>query len=276
MNYNEENNDDLENYNKKEKEPEGKIKKTKSKTVTKHKNKVIKKNKKSKPKIKVVYKYRDKKSGHGFLIFLLLVIIIGLAGVIVYLVYTNQNKEKEPTNNPVLKECIAKTTSSNFGGGLSQCSNSEFKLKLTDNDLSFDIINNNASYTIDNIYYKDKKVNVWNTGINKVKINDNFQIKNMDGIIYLLVKSTSKNDNLIVIDNGKVIYHENENITFDLSNKSYIKYTSLGLKDIDTCENYKSNNELDSELYTKGKLVYNGSITLEKIEVITAKDVCTK
>lgn len=261
-----------DNQNKKK---DKKTKKTKKRKVVKNKTK------KEKPKTKVVYKEKEKSS--GCLSFILVLIILGLLGVIGYLVYVNYYEPEENIENPQTqkdtteKMCEAKATKFSISSGLKKCSEyNQFKLTINGTNLSFDITRTtDQKYIINSIYYKNQKINV--NKIIGIKLDENFQLKEKDNIIYLLVQSDENHQFLTVIDNGNVIY-QNSGSEYKLSSDiTYTKYTELGIEDINTCEYYETNNLLDSEMWTRGELVYeNGNIIEKQNEVVTAKDVCKK
>lgn len=279
--------EELEEYEqeKQRKEKQNKAKKSSHKT-----KKIVKKSKNKKPKQKVVYKYRDNKKSHsGIWIFLLLLVIIVLIGVIGYLLYIQKN-ENETNLNPTIpsqkedKVCEAKASTLNIASGLNKCADStNFKLILAGNGLSFDITrtnDNNFPYLISTIYYNDQKVNLSGSVINGLKVTNDWQIKANGGIIYLKITQSKENgsDILVAFEDGKIIYSNKGNIDYNLSSAlTYTKYTDLGLKKIETCENYEADNNLEKEMWTKGTLEYeNGKITEIKKETIIAKDVCEK
>ncbi len=261
-----------------------KDKKSKPKKVKKTK-KVTKKAKTKRPKQKVVYKYRDKKSHSGIWLFLLILIIFALLAIIGYLIYVNYYMPEENSNNfsnksndQTEKICTSKASKYNISSGLAKCSNYDnFKLVIYATDLSFDIVrteDERLPYIIKNVYYKDSLINTPITGI---KVNENWKMKTADDIIYLLLeKGSSKGmQELIVLKEGEVIYNGG-NANYKLTNNvTYTKYTSLGLMEIDTCDNYQTNGTLESELWTEGKLIYeNETIREEDGEIVLAKDVC--
>ncbi len=275
--------DELEEYNEnleEDNEKNKKDKRHKKSKKTKRKKIVKNKTKKKRPKTKVVYKEKEK--GSGCLIFILILIILGLIAVIGYLVYVNYYKQEDTNNNTpkqpetTEKICEAKATKFNISSGLKKCSGqNNFKLIISGTDLSFDITRTNDNkYIINSIYYKNQKIN--GNKIIGIKLDENFQLKEKDNVMYLLVQN---NDNqvLTIIDNGKVIYQNSEGEYKLTSDITYKKYTNLGLEDINTCEYYETNNLLDSEMWSSGKLVYeNGAIIEKDDEVVTAKDVCKK
>ena len=247
--------------------------------------KTTKKSRGRRPKTKVVYKNNDNNTHSGFLSFLLFLIILVLLAVIAYLVYVNYyDKDKNSkqthsttTNNNTEEMCEANTTKYTLSSGLNKCSDStQFKLNVVGTDLTFDISrtsNAELPYMINTIYYNDEVVS--NTGITGLSLSDNWDIKTDGNVIYLLIINPDTNI-LTVIDIGQEIYNDNSNTEYKLSSDvTYTKYTSLGLNGIDTCENYEANNQLEEEMWTKGKLVYeNGIITEEDEETVTAGDVC--
>lgn len=269
-----------EDIEKKQKDTKKKTKNKKSKK-TKRKTKVKNKTKKEKPKTKVVYKEKEK--GSGCLLFILILIILGLLAVIGYLVYINYyEQESTPekdsnTNITTEKICEAKATKFSISSGLNKCSDkNNFKLKIIGTDLSFDVTRTNDNrFIINNVYYKNKQVNAGKL-IGK-KLDDKWQLKDKDNILYFLVQEDEDNQILTVIDNGEIIY-QNSEVEYNLnSGISYIKYTALGLQELNTCEYYETSNLLDSTMWTKGDLVYeNGQIIEKEDEVVTAKDVCKK
>ncbi len=282
-NYNDYENE-YEEYNKELDEKENrqnpkktKIKKTKTKKITKYKTK------KQKPKTKIVYK--DKKSSSGLLTFFLIMIILGLLAVIGYLVYINYYEKEELQNNNITNEqtvekiCEATASKYNISSGLKKCSNNkQFKLTIKNTNLLFDITRTtNNQYIINNIYYKENKINA--SKIIGVHITDQWELKEKDNIYYLLVQKEDSEDSqiLIAIKDGNVLYQGNDAVYNLTSDINYTKYTKLGLEEINTCEYYESNNLLESEMWAKGELVYeNGQIVEKQEETITANDVCKK
>lgn len=271
--------EDLEEIDNRKNKDNNKRNKTNKKTKRK---KVVKnKTKKQKPKTKVVYKEKEK--GSGCLLFILILIILGLLAVIGYLVYVNYYEPKENIENtPNQKEtneniCEAKATKFSISSGLKKCSDqNNFKLKIIGTDLSFDVTRTNDDrYMITNIYYKNQKISAGKI-IGK-KLDDKWQLKDKDNIIYLLVQEDNNNQILTVLDNSKIIY-QNSGVEYNLnSGISYTKYTTLGLEEVNTCEYYETNNLLDSTMWTKGDLVYeNGKIIEKENEIVTAKDICKK
>jgi len=263
-----------EKENKKEKQP-------KNKKSTKIKRKTVVKTKKEKPKTKIVYKEKEK--GSGCLSVILILIILGLLAVIAYLVYTNYYEKEDNTDNIQTKTeetekiCEAKATKFNISSGLKKCSDKEqFKLLITSTNLSFDMTRtSDKNYIINSIYYKDKKIET--NKIIGIQLKDDWQLKEKDNLIYLLVQKEDDTQIITVIDNGKIIY-QNSDAEYKLnSNVIYTKYTKLGLENVNTCEYYETNNLLDSEMWTSGELIYeNGVITEKESEVVTAKDICKK
>ncbi len=268
-----------ENDNKKDK------KNKKNKTKKSRKTKKSTKKSRGRDKKKVVYRNSDENTKSGCLSFLLFLIIIALLAVIAYLIYVNYYEEDNNSNasdtsnseSESSEMCEANTTKFTISSGLSKCSDStEFKLTVSGTSLSFDITrtgNEDTPYIINSVYYDD--VLVSNTGITGISVSDQWELKTDGDVIYLLIINPSSNI-LTIIDNGQVIYSDNSNTEYNLSNEvTYTKYTELGLMDIDTCENYEANNQLEAEMWTTGKLVYsNGTITAEDEEVINAADVC--
>ena len=278
--------DDYDEFDDEEDEEEENKKDKKSKSKKVHKTKkVTKKSRGRRPKKKVVYKNSDNNTHSGFFSFILFLIIVVLLGVIAYLIYVNyyekdesgESKAVTSDNNESKEMCEANTTKYTLSSGLNKCSDSaEFKLNVRGTDLSFDILrtsDDNLPYIINTIYYDGNPVS--NTLLTSTKVSNDWSIKTDGKVIYLLITNPESNI-LTVIDNGKVIYTDNSNTEYKLSMPvTYTKYTTLGLNDIDTCENYEANNELDAELWTKGKLVYeNGTITDEVTNTVTAKEVC--
>lgn len=257
-----------------------------NKKSSKHK-KVVKKEKNKRPKKQVVYKEKDN-SHSGILIFFLLLIVIGLAAILAYLYYTKDDPDNpinQMTNsdtNEELKTCEATGISSNVASTLLQCEGSEFTMSLTDLNLSFDIENVGGEfpYKINNIYYDLKKVSLWGSKLNDVKVNNNWQIKTDGDLIYLLFKTSNDKgtDVLIVLENGEIIYEGLDNTDYVLGSEvTYTTYTDLGLEEIDTCTNYENNNESDEIVWEKGELIYNnGNIEENKIEEVKAGNVCLK
>lgn len=283
---------DEDNEEYEDEEEQDKDQKKKDKNNKRGKNKKTRKTKKStkksrgnRTKKKIVYKNNDNNTHSGFFSFVLFLIIVVLLGVIAYLVYVNYYEEdnngngKSTTinNNETEEMCKANTTKYTLSSGLNKCSDStEFKLNVVGTDLSFDITrtsNEELPYIINTVYYNDNPVN--NTGITGISVSNDWDIKTDGNVIYLLIKNPDSNI-LTVIDNGQGIYHDNSSTEYKLSSDvTYTKYTDLGLKDIDTCENYEANSELESEMWTKGKLVYeNGTIIEKDDETVTAEDVC--
>lgn len=256
-------------------------KRNKTNKKTKRKKVVKNKTKKQKPKTKVVYKEKEK--GSGCLLFILILIILGLLGAIGYLVYVNYYEPEENIENTQAQKdttekiCEAKATKFSISSGLKKCSEyNQFKLIINGTNLSFDINRTtDQKYIINSIYYKNQKINV--NKIIGIKLDENFQLKEKDNIIYLLVQSDENHQFLTVIDNGNVIY-QNSGSEYKLSSDiTYTKYTELGIENINTCEYYETNNLLDSEMWTRGELVYeNGNIIEKQNEVVTAKDICKK
>ncbi len=278
-NYYEDYDDELEEYEK-DIEEKGQDKKEKPKTKKKTKRKKVRKTKTKTKKGKNKVVYKNKRS--PLFTFILILIILGLLAVIGYLVYENYyNKEEKASTTESKNEdaeaiCEAKTTTFSISLGLKKCSDQQkFKLIVTNTNLSFDITRiNDNKYIINAVYYKDDLINA--SKIIGIQIDDNWKLKTKDGIIYLLVQN-EENQILIAIDNGNIIY-QSSGLEYNLSSDiTYIKYTDLGLEEINTCDYYETNNLLESEMWTKGELVYeNGSVTETDDEVVLAQDVCKK
>ena len=284
--YDEFDDEDTEEYNEENKDNKKRDKQRK-KTKTKRSNKtkkVAKKSRRGKDKTKVIYRNNDTNTHSGFFSFLLFLIIVVLLGVIAYLVYVNYyeednkntNNNDSSINNESEEMCEARTTKYTLKSGLNKCSDStKFKLNVIGTDLSFDITrtgNEELPYIIDAIYYND---NLVSTSIAGISLSDEWNIKTDGKLIYILITNPDTNI-LTIIDNGTVIYNDNSSTEYKLgSDVTYTKYTDLGRKEIDTCENYEANNQLEAEMWTKGKLVYeNGVITENDEDIITAEDIC--
>ena len=283
---------DEEEYEYEDDEEQDKDKNKKDKKNKRAKNRKSRKTKKStkksrggRTKKKIVYRNNDNNTRSGFFSFLLFLIIVALLGVIAYLVYVNYYEEDDSTNSNTTSEngstseemCEANATKYTLSSGLNKCSDStEFKLNVIGADLSFDISrtsNEELPYIINTVYYNESPVS--GTGITGISVSNDWDIKTDGDLVYLLI--TNPESNIItVIDNGQAIYNDNSNTEYKLSSDvTYTKYTELGLADIDTCENYEANGELEAEMWTKGKLVYeNGTITESIDETITAADIC--
>lgn len=258
-----------------EQEENKKNKRQKAKT----KKKTSKKTKKSKPKKKVVNKNKEKKSS-GLFTFFLIVVILVLIAVVAYLLYVSyyeedntndsNNNQTETTN----EMCEAKATKYNISSGLNKCSDSaEFNLTITGTDLSFDITrNSNDSYTINTVYYDKNPIS---TSLSGLTVNNEWDLKTDGEANYLLV-GTGDSTVFTVINSNGSIYNGTENTVYELgSDVTYTRYTILGLEEVNTCDYYKENNQLDAELWTEGALTYeNGQINENDDKTIIAEDVC--